>query len=72
VPTKLKRNDVRNMTGVIGVVRVREYARSGNVLVHYVASRRSAKQIEALTETVEKVSDQIALSKPAPPLVANL
>ena len=29
------------------------------------------KQIEALTSTVQKVSDQIALSKPAPQLVAN-
>ena len=29
------------------------------------------KQIEALTATVQKVSDQIALSKPAPQLVTN-
>jgi uncharacterized coiled-coil protein SlyX len=29
------------------------------------------KQIEALTATVQNVSDQIALSKPAPHLVAN-
>jgi cell division protein FtsB len=29
------------------------------------------KQIEALTATVQKVSDQIALSKPGPQLVAN-
>ena len=29
------------------------------------------KQIEALTSIVQKVSDQIALSKPAPQLVAN-
>jgi hypothetical protein len=29
------------------------------------------KQIEALTATVQRVSDQIALSKPAPQLVAN-
>jgi len=29
------------------------------------------KQIEALTATVQKVSDQIALSRPAPQLVAN-
>jgi hypothetical protein len=29
------------------------------------------KQIEALTATVQKVSDQIALSKSAPQLVAN-
>jgi hypothetical protein len=29
------------------------------------------KQIEALTATVQKVSDQIALAKPAPQLVAN-
>jgi hypothetical protein len=29
------------------------------------------KQIEALTATVQKVSDQIALSKPGPHLVAN-
>jgi hypothetical protein len=29
------------------------------------------KQIEALTATVQKVSDQIALCKPAPQLVAN-
>jgi len=30
------------------------------------------KQIEALTATVQKVSDQIALRKPAPQLVATL
>ena len=29
------------------------------------------KQIEALAATVQKVSDQVALSKPAPQLVAN-
>jgi methyl-accepting chemotaxis protein len=29
------------------------------------------KQIEALTATVQKVSDQLALGKPAPQLVAN-
>jgi uncharacterized coiled-coil protein SlyX len=29
------------------------------------------KQIEALTATVQKVSDQIVLGKPAPQLVAN-
>jgi len=29
------------------------------------------KQIEALTTTVQKVSDQVALSKPAAQLVAN-
>ena len=29
------------------------------------------KQIEALTATVQKVSDQVALSKPASQLVAN-
>ena len=29
------------------------------------------KQIEALTATVQKVSDQVALSKPAPQLVAD-
>jgi len=32
---------------------------------------KQQKQIEALTATVQKVSDQIALSKPAPQLVAN-
>jgi hypothetical protein len=29
------------------------------------------KQIEALTATVQKVSEQVAFSKPAPQLVAN-
>jgi cell division protein FtsB len=29
------------------------------------------KQIEALTTTVQQVTDQIALSKPAPQFVAN-
>ena len=33
--------------------------------------RQQQKQIEALTATVQKVSDQIALSTPAPQLVAN-
>ena len=32
---------------------------------------RQQKQIEALSATVQKVSDQIALSKPSPQLVAN-
>jgi cytochrome c biogenesis protein ResB len=32
---------------------------------------KQQKRIEALTATVQKVSDQIALSKPAPQLVAN-
>ena len=32
---------------------------------------RQQKQIEALTATVRKVSDQVALSKPEPQLVAN-
>src|SRR6476646_9549201 len=32
---------------------------------------KQQKQIEALTATVQKVSDQIALNKPAPQLVAN-
>jgi len=32
---------------------------------------RQQKQIEALTAAVQKVSDQIALSKPVPQLVAN-
>jgi uncharacterized coiled-coil protein SlyX len=32
---------------------------------------RQQKQIEALAATVQKVSDQVALSKPAPQLVAN-
>ena len=36
------------------------------------AAAQQQKQIEALTATVQKVSDQIALSKPAPQLVANL
>ena len=32
---------------------------------------RQQKQIEALTATVQKVSDQVALRKPAPQLVNN-
>ena len=35
------------------------------------AVAQQQKQIEALTATVQKVSDQIALSKPGPQLVAN-
>ena len=33
---------------------------------------KQQKQIEALTATVQKVSDQAALGKPVPQLVANL
>ena len=33
---------------------------------------RQQKQIEALTATVQKVSDQVAVNKPAPQLVTNL
>jgi len=36
-----------------------------------VAAEQQQKQIEALTATVQKVSDHVALSKPAPQLVAN-
>jgi uncharacterized coiled-coil protein SlyX len=35
------------------------------------AVTQQQKQIEALTAIVQKVSDQVALSKPAPQLVAN-
>ena len=34
-------------------------------------SAKQQKQIEALTATVQKVSDQVTLSKPAPQLVAD-
>ena len=37
-PTKIKRTDIRNTTGVIGVARVKERTRSGKVFVRYVAS----------------------------------
>ena len=36
-----------------------------------LTAAQQQKQIETLTATVQKVSDQIALSKPAPQLVAN-
>jgi uncharacterized coiled-coil protein SlyX len=36
-----------------------------------VANTQQQKQPEALSATVQKVSDQVALSKPAPQLVAN-
>ncbi len=38
-PTKIKRRDVRNTTGAIGVAHVKERTRSGKLLVRYVASR---------------------------------
>ena len=38
---------------------------------HETTIAQQQKQIEALTATVQKVSDQIALNKPAPQLVAN-
>ena len=37
-PTKIKRTDIRNTTGVIGVARAKERTRSGKVFVRYVAS----------------------------------
>ena len=37
-PTKVKRRDIRNTTGVIGVARVKERTRFGKLLVRYVAS----------------------------------
>jgi hypothetical protein len=37
----------------------------------YAIIAQQQKQIEALTATVQRVSDQIALGKPAPQLVAN-
>ena len=40
-----------------------------NTLEEVVAQQQ--KQIEALTATVQKVSDQVAFNKPAPQLVAN-
>jgi uncharacterized coiled-coil protein SlyX len=36
-----------------------------------VANTQQQKQLEALTATIQKVSDQVALSKPAPQLVAS-
>ena len=36
-----------------------------------VAQQQQQKQIEALSATIQKVSEQVALSKPAPQLVAN-
>jgi hypothetical protein len=36
-PTKVKRRDIRNTTGVIGVSRITERARSGNWFVRYIA-----------------------------------
>ena len=48
-PTKVKRRDIRDTTGVIGVARVREYSRSGKLLVRYVASwpKRNGKRGKA-------------------------
>jgi uncharacterized coiled-coil protein SlyX len=56
--------------------RVQEQAATTSKLEAIVARQnemiaKQQKQIEALTATVQKVSDQIALSKPAPQLVAN-
>lgn len=44
-PTKIKRTYVRNTTGVVGVARVKERTRAGNLMVRYVASlpRRNAR-----------------------------
>jgi len=36
-PTKIKRTDIRNTTGVIAVASVKERTRSGNLIVRYVA-----------------------------------
>jgi len=36
-----------------------------------LTAAQQQKQIETLTATVQKVSDQVALSKPAPQLVTN-
>ena len=46
---RIKRTDIRNTTGVIGVARVQERTRSGNWLVRYVASwpERSGKRGKA-------------------------
>jgi uncharacterized coiled-coil protein SlyX len=44
-------------------------AKQQNVFASKIAQQQ--KQIEVLTATVQKVSDQIAPSKPAPQLVAN-
>ena len=46
-----------------------ELARQRNAFEEKLGQQQ--KQIEALTATVQKVSDQVALSKPAPRLVAN-
>jgi len=37
-PTKIKRRDVRNTTGIIGVARVKERTRKGKWFVRYVGS----------------------------------
>ena len=66
-PTKIKRTDVRNTAGVIGVARVKENTRSGKLLVRYVASwpERNGERGKA-TFTVgyiakKKVSDSLLL-----------
>ena len=48
-PTKIKRRDVRNTTGVIGVARVKERTRAGKIMVRYVASwpKRNGKRGKA-------------------------
>src|SRR5205814_9263436 len=46
LPTKIKRTDIRNTSGVNGVASVKERTRSGNLIVRYVASwpTRSGKR----------------------------
>jgi len=48
-PTKIKRKDVRNTTGVIGVARLKERTRDGRRMVRYVASwpRQNGKRGKA-------------------------
>ena len=50
----------------------RNVARQQNTIAELKTTvAQQQRQIEALTATVQKVSDQVALSKPAPQLVAN-
>jgi len=66
---------VQDQQGAIGELRsdvAKEGAAAAKLKQELQAEiAQQQKQIESLAATVQKVSDQVALSKPAPQLVAN-
>jgi septal ring factor EnvC (AmiA/AmiB activator) len=66
-----ERRNVTEQQSTIAELKATVAQQQKQIAAQQATAAQQQKQIEALTATVRKVSDQIALSKPAPQLVAN-